>query len=109
MRPIRPTAGWLLTLTIAAGVLVLFDEIRPAAQQPAEQKKERRSNRDEEMEQVGPTQFRVIPTDTPYDRWYERTKAKLPSFAGLMIQDVRSVALKPWPEMGVNGLYMRMA
>jgi uncharacterized RmlC-like cupin family protein len=102
-------AGWLLTLSIAAGVLVLFDEIRPAAQEPAPQQRERRSNRNEEMEQVGPTQFRVIPSDTPYDQWYERSKAKLPSFAGLMIQDVRTVPLKPWPEMGVNGLYMRMA
>lgn len=109
MRPIRPTAGWLLTFSIAAGVLVLFDEIRPLAQEQAPQQRERRSNRNEEMEQVGPTQFRVIPSDTPYDQWYERTKAKLPSFAGLMIQDVRTVALKPWADMGVNGLYMRMA
>ena len=73
------------------------------------QERERRSNREERLEKVGPTAYRVIPTDTPYDRWYERTKGKMPTFDGLAIQDVRSVPLKPWADLGVNGLYMRMA
>ena len=72
------------------------------------QERERRSNREERLEKVGPTAYRVDPTDTPYDRWYKRTKGKMPTFDGLMIQDVRTVPLKPWADMGVNGLYMRM-
>jgi len=73
------------------------------------QERERLSNREERMEKVGPTAYRVIPVDTPYDHWYERTKGKMPTFDGLVIQDVRTVPLKPWPDLGVNGLYMRMA
>ncbi|MGH9382955.1 MAG: hypothetical protein ACRD2N_01485 [Vicinamibacterales bacterium] len=67
------------------------------------------SNRGEEMENVGPNRWRVKPVDTPYDHWFERTKTRMPSFEGLFIQDVRTVPVKPWPDMGVSGLYVKMA
>ena len=67
------------------------------------------SNRGEEMENVGPNRWRVKPVDTPYDHWFERHRAEFPSFEGLFIQDVRTVPLKPWPDKGVNGLYVKMA
>lgn len=60
-------------------------------------------------EKVGPTMSRVIPRDTPYDAWLQEAKKRIPVFEGLLVQDVRTVELKPWPEMGVNGLYIRMA
>jgi hypothetical protein len=101
--------GWrgaVLALAGAAAVILLGAEWRPAAQ---EKPQERRSNREERMEQVGPTAFRVIPTDTPYDRWYDRNKSKIPVHEGLTVQDVRTEPVKPWPDMGANGLYIRMA
>ena len=67
------------------------------------------SNRGEVMENVGPNRWRVKPVDTPYDHWFERHQAEFPSFEGLFIQDVRTVPLKPWPDKGVNGLYVKMA
>ncbi|MGH8630042.1 MAG: hypothetical protein ACREU7_04650, partial [Burkholderiales bacterium] len=67
------------------------------------------SNRGERLEKVGPTAWRVKPSDTPYDRWFEAARKRIPAFAGLLIQVVRSEPLRPWPDMGVDGLYVKMA
>jgi uncharacterized RmlC-like cupin family protein len=55
--------------------------------------------------------LRVVPSETPYSRWIEENRGRMPVFEGLFIQDVATVALKPWPQMGegVNGLYLRFA
>ena len=52
---------------------------------------------------------RIEPEDTPYEAWLLKAKAEIPIFAGSVIEDVRTIALKPWPQMGagVNGLYLR--
>src|SRR5713101_213893 len=63
----------------------------------------------ERLEKVGPTMSRVVPRDTPYDHWLAEATSHVPIFSGLAIDDVRTVALKPWSDMGVNGLYFRMA
>ncbi len=103
-----------LSLAAGAGVALWLSSGVGAQQQQQQQPKsaverERRSNREERMEKVGPTAYRVIPTDTPYDAWFQQAKDRLPAFSGLVIQDVRKEPLKPWAEMGVNGLYVRMA
>ena len=68
------------------------------------------SNDDEDrLEQVGPTMFRVRPTNSPYEHWFARNKGKIPSFEGLVIQDARTYPLKPWDAMGVDGVYIKMA
>jgi uncharacterized RmlC-like cupin family protein len=60
---------------------------------------------------LGPTVVREPPTDSPYQRWLETARAEIPVFEGLVIEDVASVALRPWPQMGagVTGLYLRFA
>jgi uncharacterized RmlC-like cupin family protein len=59
----------------------------------------------------GSTILRVIPQGTPYDRWLEEIRAQIPVFDGLFIQDVATVGLRPWLQMGegVKGLYLRFA
>ncbi len=91
----------LATLALGAGGLL--------AQQSTQSREAQESNRGERMEKVGPTAWRVRPTDTPYDGWFEEAKKRIPTFSGLVIQDARSEPLKPWPDMGVNGLYVKMA
>ncbi len=55
--------------------------------------------------------LRTVPTDTPYSRWIEDNRARIPVFEGLFIQNIETVALQPWAQMGVgvNGLYLRFA
>lgn len=60
-------------------------------------------------EQVGETMWRVQPSNTPYDRWLARNKGRIPTFEGLVIQDARTEPLRPWQQMGVDGLYIKMA
>ena len=67
------------------------------------------STRYTRSEQVGETMWRVLPRDTPYDQWFEKNKKRMPTFEGLMIQDARTVPLQHWEDMGVNGLYLKMA
>ncbi|MGH9386720.1 MAG: hypothetical protein ACRD2N_20815 [Vicinamibacterales bacterium] len=98
----------LVRVAAVVGTAIACAVAVTSTQAPA-QERERQSNRSERLEKVGPTAYRVIPTDTPYDRWYARTRGKMPTFDGLVIQDVRTVPLKPWADMGANGLYMRMA
>ncbi len=95
-------------LTLAVVAAVGFGVAVTQTQAPP-QERERQSNRNERLEKVGPTAYRVIPIDTPYDRWYAKAKAGMPTFDGLTIQDVRKVPLKPWSLLGTNGLYLRMA
>ncbi len=109
---IRHIAPGVLACASLATLLVIGASAR--GQEPAGTDKERAtpvSVVGERLEQVGPNRFRVVPKDTPYDRWLEKNKTKMPYFAGLLIQDGRTEPLKPWPEMGkdVKGLYIRMA
>ena len=62
------------------------------------------------IENFGRT-VRVVPRNTPYDAWLDRAKSEIPLFEGLVIDDVRTVPLLPWPQMGdeVNGLYLRFS
>ena len=77
--------------------------IRPSAQ-------DQQTPRGRDIEQVGPTVFRVVPSNTPYQRWLAGAKQRhVPVFEGLMIQDARTQPLRPWADMGVDGLYVRMA
>jgi gentisate 1,2-dioxygenase len=61
------------------------------------------------VERVGSTIYRIPPEDTPYARWFEQARQRIPTFSGLLIRDVRVEPLRPWPAMGVDGLYIRMA
>lgn len=62
------------------------------------------------IEKLGGT-IRIVPRNTPYDVWLAKAKSEIPVFEGLVIDDVRTVALQPWPQMGegINGLYLRFA
>ncbi len=64
---------------------------------------------DSKLEQVGPSMWRVRPRDTPYERWFEEAQDRIPTFVGLVIQDARTEPLRPWEDMGVDGLYIKMA
>ncbi len=98
----RGFAAGAAACALALGVAALA-----VAQQPRREDPE--SNRGERMERVGPTAWRVRPQDTPYDRWFAAAKQRIPTFEGLVIQDARVEPLRPWPEMGVDGLYVKMA
>jgi gentisate 1,2-dioxygenase len=60
---------------------------------------------------LGPTVVREPPVDSPYQRWLESARAEIPVFEGLVIDDVASIALRPWPQMGegITGLYLHLA
>ena len=60
-------------------------------------------------EKVGPTIWRSRPHDTAYDEWFAKYKDHMPTFEGLMIQDARTEPLSHWEDMGVDGLYIKMA
>lgn len=63
------------------------------------------------VEVLGPTVLREQPTDLPYQRWLAAARKKIPVFEGLVIDDVASIPLRPWGQMGegVTGLYPRFA
>lgn len=101
--PVCLAAGFAMApLTIDSTV-----RLRAQQQQPASERQD--DTPGERLEKVGSTMWRVKPSDTPYDHWYEKAKSSMPTFEGLMIQDVRTVPLEPWTAQGVNGLYVRMA
>jgi gentisate 1,2-dioxygenase len=54
---------------------------------------------------------REPPTDSPYQAWLAAARKEIPMFEGLVIDDVATITLKPWPQMGegVTGLYLRFA
>lgn len=60
---------------------------------------------------LAPTVVREPPVDSPYERWLESARQELPVFEGLVIDDVATIALRPWPQMGegVTGLYLHLA
>jgi gentisate 1,2-dioxygenase len=97
--------AWLRigAIAVAIGCVAL------AAQQPERQPRQRTSEDGGRLEKVGPTVSRVIPENTPYDQWLEKAKTRIPVFSGLVVDDARTVRLKPWADMGVDGLYIRMA
>ena len=53
--------------------------------------------------------WRVRPRNTPYELWFDQAKERIPTFVGLVIQDARTEPLQPWEDMGVDGLYIKMA
>jgi uncharacterized RmlC-like cupin family protein len=63
------------------------------------------------LEVLGPSVFRSPPQDSPYENWLLTARAEIPVLDGMVIDDVSTVALTPWPEMGegVSGLYLRFA
>lgn len=77
------------------------------AQQSEEKEPAERSRSN--LEQVGPTMWRVRPEGTPYDLWLEKARERMPVFEGLLIQDARTEPLEYWSDMGVDGLYIKMA
>jgi gentisate 1,2-dioxygenase len=101
----KPSSPRLRGLAGAACALCLATA--SSAQQTGPRPRERDSA--ERLEKVGPTAWRVKPTDTPYDRWFDEARQRIPTFSGLVIGDVRTQPLKPWADMGVDGLYVKMA
>jgi gentisate 1,2-dioxygenase len=97
---------------VIAGLAVISASQQKAQQPPPQQKPpkgERVNEEGERLEKVGPTMSRVVPRNTPYDHWLAEAKARIPFWSGLVIDDVRTIPLKPWADMGVSGLYVRMA
>ena len=105
VRVMRGRIGWgLAGAVVASGLATAV-----AAQQTTGATEAQRSNRGDQMERIGPTMWRVKPRNTPYDQWYEKAKAAMPSFEGLLIQDARTEPLGRWEEKGVDGLYVKMS
>ena len=93
-----------MMVVIISGLLLVFPG-RPLLRQVIDKLLLRRG-----MENLG-SAIRVVPRDTPYDKWFAEASRDMPFFKGLVIDDVRTVKLLQWPEMGerVNGLYLRLA
>jgi gentisate 1,2-dioxygenase len=55
--------------------------------------------------------LRVRPQATPYEDWLSSARTTIPVHDCLIIDDVRSIELRPWAELGegVSGLYLRLA
>ncbi len=98
------------TFTLMAAILIGI-----AGVSSAEEESKRTGGGDDEgrrhwnLEKVGPTMYRVRPRNTPYDLWFDRQKENMPTFEGIIIQDARTEPLGPWEDMGVDGLYIKMA
>src|SRR5262249_28097513 len=58
-----------------------------AAQQPKAEQRPRTTEDGERLEKVGPTMSRVVPQNTPYDRWLTEARSRIPVFSGLVIDD----------------------
>jgi uncharacterized RmlC-like cupin family protein len=95
------------TIIVVASCLACFagDAFAQATEEEGERERRRGSNR----EQVGATMWRVRPHDTPYDKWLAENRERIPTFEGLLIQDARTEPLSHWEDMGVDGLYIKMA
>ena len=63
------------------------------------------------VEVLGPTTVRIPPSDSPYEHWLREARQHVPMHESLVIEDIYSLELRPWPEMGesVSGLYLRFA
>jgi len=55
--------------------------------------------------------MRIRPRKTPYEMWLLEARGALPVHDCLYIEDVRTVALEPWEQLGagVSGLYLRFS
>ena len=96
------------TIMKAAGLLLVLVLGVVTAQEAAKNDQEEADN--ERLERVGPTMWRVKPTDTPYEHWFAANKDKMPNYAGLVIQDARTEPLpRQWDQFGVKGMYIKMA
>ena len=95
------------TIVTAAAALLLMTVGAIAQQSPDEAPAE--STRYTGREKVGETMWRVRPNNTPYDQWLARNKQRIPTFEGLVIQDARTEPLEHWDDLGVDGLYIKMA
>lgn len=64
-----------------------------------------------DVDVVSPRLVRELPRNGPYERWLERAREDLPILDTLVIEDVATVALRPWPAMGegAHGLYLRFS
>lgn len=62
------------------------------------------------IEKLG-TPMRVQPRESPYEEWLDSARSTIPVHDCLYIEDVRTIALEPWPEHGsdVTGLYLRLS
>lgn len=100
MRFKRTLATLALVTLIAPGIAWL---------QETDTESPNESTRYSGSEKVGETMWRVRPHDTPYDKWLETNRERIPTFEGLLIQDARTEPLEPWDDMGVDGLYIKMA
>ncbi len=94
-------------ITIAGLALCLM--VDAGAQQLVDDAEEAWLSVDDRREQVGPSMWRLRPKNTPYDQWFEEARKSVPTFVGLIIEDARTEPLKPWDDMGVDGLYIKMA
>lgn len=63
------------------------------------------------LEPHGASIFRPSFSGTPYQRWLEQARTRLPIREGLVLHDIENMALASWPDMGqgVTGLYLRFA
>ena len=96
--------------TIIASTLVLLVTTASAQRTPEEVEPPAVEGDALDLEQVGPTTRRVSPIGrSPYELWFTKNKAKMPTFEGLLIQDARTEPLQYWEEKGVDGLYIKMA
>ena len=97
----------LATLTTVFFVFCVTDGAM-AQRKPVVEPKAERGGVD--LEYVGPNMRRVSPVGrSPYELWFQRNKANMPTFEGLVIDDARTEPLEYWEDMGVNGLYIKMA
>ncbi len=63
------------------------------------------------VDALSPTVVRVRPDESPYEHWLRQARTEIPVLDGLVIDDVSTVDLRPWPDQGegVTGLYLRFA
>ena len=54
----------------------------------------------EVYEDLGNGVMRELPLNSPYEKWFQKARADMPSFEGLIVQDARTVPLTLWPRMG---------
>lgn len=62
-------------------------------------------------EAVSVSMLRSLPENSPYEQWLVSARAQWPLFEGVVIDDVMSMELQAWPQMGagIEGLYLRFA
>ena len=55
--------------------------------------------------------IRLRPDNSPYENWLVNAKSEIPLHACFCIDDVRTIRLEPWEQLGkgIQGLYLRLA